>query len=63
MDARRGRGRNASGLLRLNALTLDHTTLPPFGVHAVRADRRHVSAKVRAMTDFLAARFAPRVWE
>jgi DNA-binding transcriptional LysR family regulator len=48
---------------RLIALALDHDPLPPFGVHAVRADRRHVSAKVRAMTEFLAARFAVPVWE
>jgi DNA-binding transcriptional LysR family regulator len=48
---------------RLVALTLDHDTLPPFGVYAVRADRRHVSAKVRAMTDFFATRFAVPVWE
>jgi DNA-binding transcriptional LysR family regulator len=29
------------------------------GIYAVYASRRHLSAKVRAFVDFLAARFAP----
>jgi DNA-binding transcriptional LysR family regulator len=47
---------------RLIPLALDHPPLPPLGVHAVWADRRHVSAKVRAMIDFLTARFANPPW-
>ncbi len=48
---------------RLVPLILDHKPLPPLGLHAVWADRRHVSAKLRAMIDFLAARFAEPAWE
>ena len=47
---------------RLVALDLDHSPIAPLGVYAVRADRRHVSAKIRAMIDFLATRFAPPAW-
>jgi DNA-binding transcriptional LysR family regulator len=47
---------------RLVPITLDHPSLPPLGLHAVWADRRHVSAKVRAMIEFLADRFADPPW-
>ena len=38
-----------------------HTTpMPDIAVHAVYPHNRHLSAKVRAFVDFLAARFGPR---
>jgi DNA-binding transcriptional LysR family regulator len=35
---------------------------PPAGIHVVYPSRRHLSAKVRAFTDFLVARFATGEW-
>lgn len=35
---------------------------PPIAIHVVYPSRRHLSAKVRAFTDFLAARFANAEW-
>jgi DNA-binding transcriptional LysR family regulator len=35
---------------------------PPSGIHVVYASRRHLSAKVRALVDFLAVRFAKPAW-
>jgi DNA-binding transcriptional LysR family regulator len=35
---------------------------PPSGIHVVYASRRHLSAKVRAFTDFLLARFKDAEW-
>jgi DNA-binding transcriptional LysR family regulator len=35
---------------------------PPTGIHVVYASRRHLSAKVRAFSDFLAERFAQPAW-
>ena len=35
---------------------------PPTGIHVVYASRRHLSAKVRAFTDFLVLRFAKPEW-
>lgn len=35
---------------------------PPAGIHVVYASRRHLSAKVRALADFLGERFATPEW-
>ena len=35
---------------------------PPAGIHVVYASRRHLSAKVRAFTDFLVERYAKPDW-
>jgi DNA-binding transcriptional LysR family regulator len=37
-------------------------TLPSIGIHVVYPSRRHLSAKVRAFTDFLSARFRKADW-
>lgn len=37
-------------------------TPPPAGIHVVYASRRHLSAKVRALADFLGERFATPEW-
>lgn len=36
---------------------------PPLGIYVVYPSRRHLSAKVRAFTDFLAARFETPEWQ
>jgi hypothetical protein len=35
---------------------------PPSGIHVVYPSRRHLSAKVRAFTDFLTERLAAAEW-
>lgn len=41
---------------------LEAYAAPPSGIHVVYASRRHLSAKVRALADFLARRFATPEW-
>ena len=49
---------------RLVALSFDAPYPEPLGVHAVYPPGRHPPAKVRAIIDFLAARWAePPPWE